>query len=167
MYVYCRCMFVAATIAILAMTCVSGVTSSAECNQFFQRHDFVCPSGKPINHVSGHHDNSKEDRVYCYGCELETQSSTDCYDTGYVNEFDAALLTQCRPNYYLSAVWSEFDHPTQDRRFAYRCCRVSGLCTRNCKLEGPVNYYDGEMNYSSQAGQVFTGAYSTHNSCRG
>ena len=66
MYWCCRCTFVAATIAILAMTCVSEVASSAPCNQFDQGHDFVCPSGKPIVSVSGHHDNWKEDRIYCY-----------------------------------------------------------------------------------------------------
>ena len=157
----------AATIAILAITCVSEVTST-ECNQFYQRHDFVCPSGKPIVRVSGHHDNGKEDRVYCYGCRTErTQSTTDCYDTGYVNEFDAALLTQCRPHYYLSAVWSEFNHPTEDRRFGYRCCKVKYMCTKNCELVGPVNDYDGEIDYSVGARQVIVGAYSTHNNCRG
>ena len=163
---YCRYTFVAATIAVLAMTCISEVTSSTPCNEFDQRHDFVCASGKPIIHVSGHHDNGKEDRIYCYGCQTTSRSTSDCYDTGYVNGFDATLNTQCRPDYYISAVWSEHDNGKEDRRFAFRCCRVSGLCTRNCYLDGPVNNFDGDMNYNLKAGQVIVGAYSTHDNYR-
>ena len=166
MYVCCRCTFVAITIAILAMTCVSGVTSSTPCNQFDQGHDFVCPSGKPIVSVSGHHNNWKEDRIYCYGCQTASRSTTDCYDTGYVNEFDATLNTQCAPNYYLSGVWSYHDNGKEDRRFAFRCCKVSGLCTRNCYFDGPVNEYDGNMNYNLKTGQVIVGAYSIHDNYR-
>ncbi|XP_065888124.1 dermatopontin-like [Dysidea avara] len=154
---HCWCTFVVATIAVLVMT---EITSSTPCSEFGQRHDFVCASGKPIIHVSGRHvrdNNGKEDRVYCYGCRATSRSTSDCYDTGYVNELDDTLSTQCHPDYYISGVWSERDNG-KDRRFAFRCCRVSGLCTRNCYLDGPVNNFDGDMNYNLKAGQVIAGA---------
>jgi len=162
MHVYCRCTFVAATIAVLAMAFVSEVTSSTGCSPLYHGHDFVCPSGKPIVRVFGRHYSGKKDREYCYGCQTASRSTTDCYDTGYVNEFDTTFNTQCQPNYYLSGVWSYYDNSKEDRRFAFRCCKVSGLCTRNCYFDGPVNEYDGPMDYNLKAGQVIVGAYSTH-----
>ena len=97
-----------------------------------------------------------------YTVWTNARSISNWYDTGYVNEFDATLNTQCRPDYYISGVWSYHDNGKEDRRFSFRCCKVSGLCTRNCYLDGPVNNLDGDMNYNLKAGQVIVGAYSTH-----
>ena len=167
MHVCCRCTFVAAAIAILAMTCISEVTSSS-CNRFDRYHRFACPSGKPICSVSGYHSNSKEDRIYCYNCHTESgsTSATSCYETGYVNSFDGRVRVRCDPDYYISGVRSYHSNSKEDRRFAFKCCKISGLCTKNCHKDGPVNNYDGRMDYHLHAGEVIVGAESVHDNRR-
>ena len=83
--------------------------------------------------------------------------------TGYVNSFDKPVAFSCRPNYYVSGVRSYHDNDKEDRRFDFQCCSISGKCTRNCYLAGPVNDFDGNMDHYLH-GKVITGAFSWHRS---
>ena len=157
-----RSTFVTATVAIIAATMISEARSSHEpCNEYDEYHHFQCPSGHSINCITGHHDNDKEDRIYCYGCRY-SGTSAYCYQTGYVNDWDNAVYVHCRYNYFIAGVESYHDNDKEDRRFNYRCCRNYNRCTRNCRWRGPVNHYDGDMNYHVKANHVIVGAYSWH-----
>ena len=158
-YIFYRSTFVAATILILAATLISVANSS--CNAYDKYHNFVCPAGYSVSHVSGQHNNGKEDRIYCYSCRYSGIQS-HCYQTGYVNSWDAPVATLCRDNYFIAGVKSYHDNKKEDRRFDYRCCRNKNRCTRNCYLDGPVNSFDGRMNYNAGTGHVIVGAFSWH-----
>ena len=97
-----------------------------------------------------------------HGCRNNFRNAIDCYQTGYVNSFDNPVATLCRPNYYIAGVYSYHDNGREDRRFNYRCCINAKQCTRNCRLIGPVNNFDGRMNYNLGRGQVMVGAFSWH-----
>ena len=153
----------AATVIILAWTNhISGVNASNNCNEFDKYHSYTCPSGNSIDRVWGHHDNHHEDRIYCYRCRSNPGSLSNWYWTGYVNEWDNAVATQCRNDYYIAGVRSTHDNKKEDRRFNFKCCKNSGQCTRRCNLDGPMNNWDGKMNYELPAGQVIVGAFSWH-----
>ena len=102
-----RSTFVAAVVLILAATLISEANSS--CNHYDKYHNFVCPAGQSLFHVYGHHDNGREDRKYCYNCRHEGNQA-ECYQTGYVNDWDAPVATLCRPNYYIAGVRSYHDN---------------------------------------------------------
>ena len=158
----CRSTFVFAVVILAWTNYISGVNSSSSCNSWDKAHEYNCPSGQSIYHVWGYHDNDKEDRIYCYSCRSNSRTASNCYHTGYVNAWDGAVATLCRPNYYIAGVKSYHDDGKEDRRFSYRCCRNTGQCIRNCYLDGPENSWDGHMNYNLGAGQVIVGAFSYH-----
>ena len=122
----------------------------------------MCPPGHSIYHVWGYHDNGKEDRIYCYNCRNNSGSLSHCYQTGYVNSWNNAVATLCHPDYYIAGVRSYHDNKREDRRFDYTCCKNTNQCTRKCFLDGPVNNWDGDMDYRLQTGQVIVGAFSWH-----
>ena len=155
-----RSTFVIATVAIIAATMISEAMSS-HCNTYDGPHNFQCSSGQSISSISGHHDNGKEDRIYCYGCRY-SGTSAYCYQTGYVNDWDNPVSVRCGSNYFIAGVKSRHDNDKEDRRFDYRCCRNYNRCTRNCYWRGPVNNYDGHMSYYLQANHVINGAFSWH-----
>ena len=158
-----RSTFVAAVVLVLAATLISEANSS--CNHYDKYHNFVCPAGQSVYRVYGHHDNGREDRKYCYNCRYEGNQA-ECYQTGYVNDWDAPVATLCRPNYYIAGVRSYHDNVREDRRFDYKCCRNHNQCTRNCYLTKPVNSFDGHMDYNVGTGRVIVGAFSWHSNYR-
>ena len=157
--------WVAVAIAFLVMTC-SGVNSHGQssCNQFDQPHNFECSAGSSIHSVTGNHKNYHEDRIYCYSCYTHTgcNKNSQCYRTGYVNGWDAPVMTLCKPNYYIAGVKSYHDNSKEDRRFDFKCCRSTGLYISDCTLDGPINSFDGTMNYHLSSSQVIVGAFSWH-----
>ena len=90
-------------ISTRAHTHISEANSS--CNAYDAYHDFVCPTGQAIDRVHGHHDNGREDWIYCYSCR-KAGTQAQCYQTGYVNSWDAPVATLCRDNYFIAGVRS-------------------------------------------------------------
>ena len=162
-YTYCRTTFLAAAVAILAVVKSEEVNSLRACNAFDQPLNFACPTGYAIDHISGYHDNGREDRIYCYSCQRISQNYSDCYNTGFINDWDQPVVTVCSSNqYYIAGVNSYHDNGPEDRRFEYTCCSSRQICTRNCYIVGPVNNYDGKMDYELKPGNVAVGAFSVH-----
>ena len=160
-----RSTFAAATVVILAAM-VTSQTADEACNEFDLVHNFSCPFGQPIIGVSGYHNSHFEDRIYCYRCQPDSRNATDCYQTGFVNEWDNPVAILCRPNYYIAGAYSYHDNRREDRRFDYRCCENTYQCTRNCFLNGPVNTFNGRMFYNAIHGNVIVGAFSVHDNDR-
>jgi len=156
-----RVKLLAATVLLAVCYIFPQVDCSSDCNQFDRYHDFVCPNGHSISRVWGWHHNGKEDRIYCYSCQNNGATGSSCYTTGYVNSYDYPVAVQCNPNYYFAGVRSVHDNRREDRRFDFRCCKSNGKCTRECRLVGPVNHFDGHMDYRLQ-GKVIIGAFSWH-----
>ena len=84
-----------------------------------------------------------------------------CYKTGYVNNFDAPVVSLCKQDYYIAGISSYHNNHKEDRRFDFKCCKNTNQCIRNCKLTSIVNQFDGSMNYKTH-GKVIVGAFSWH-----
>ena len=134
-------MNVAATIAILAIRmCISEVTT------------FTCGvscGSKPIIKVY------TEDE-YCYGCRTSSRTTLDC-DREHVYALNGfhdrpSLDVMCSDDYYISGIWNSREnlYEVQSER-GYKCCRVKGLCTKNCKDDGPISIH-GDVSYNLKAG---------------
>lgn len=132
------------------------------CNNFDAIQNFSCAPGYSIRSVSGSHDDRTKDRIYCYTCQYNFRSAAHCYQTGFVNNWDVPVVTLCESNYYIAGVYSYHDDRREDRRFNYKCCENTNQCTRNCSIDGPVNYFDRNMNYELLHGHVIVGAFSWH-----
>ena len=166
-YKYCRSTFLAVAVAIFTVAKTAKVNSTDNCNQYDQPFSFECPSGYALDQISGQHDNHYEDRIYCYGCEKISESYSDCYQTGFVNDWDEPVVTVCRSNkYYIAGVDSTHDNHYEDRKFNYKCCASDHFCTNNSKMVGPVNNWDGAMDYKVTPGNVIVGAFSEHDDSR-
>ena len=166
-YTYCRSTFLAVAVAIFAVAKTAKVNPSDNCNEYDQAYNFDCPPGYALSQVSGRHDNDHEDRIYCYGCQKISDSYSDCYQTGYVNDWDEPVVTVCSSNkFYIAGVSSTHDNHHEDRRFNYKCCASDHVCTNNSIIVGPVNTWDGSMDYKVRAGSVIVGAFSVHDNSR-
>ena len=166
-YKYCRSTFLAVAVAIFAVAKTAEVDVLANCNAFDEPFTFECPPGYGLDQVSGHYGNQYKDRIYCYGCQKISQSYSDCYQTGYVNDWDQPVLTVCNSNkYYIAGVGSIHDNYTGDRKFNYKCCASDHFCVNNSKVIGPVNTWDGTMDYKTKTGSVVVGAFSVHDNSK-
>lgn len=114
--------------------------------------------------VRSYHKNCREDRIWKWYCRTMTKSgySLSCYWTGYQNYWDEPLLFKCPANYIIGGVRSYHDNGREDRRWKFKCCRATHHYTRNCKISGYVNSWDGDMDYSTSSGYAFVGAFSYH-----
>ena len=145
---------------ILLGVCVIQI-SAGYCNSYDHYHQFTCPNGYGVYRVRGEHNNKKEDRIYCWYCELQGGSHSDCYSTGYVNSWDSQVNFRCRQNYFIAGVRSYHDNGKEDRRFDFTCCRVNNKCTTHCYNSFQVNDFDRDMDFNVR-GRVLTGAHSRH-----
>ena len=120
-----------------------------------------CHNKQAIYAVQSYHSNHHEDRRWHFMCKKVAVSSfSHCYWTGYENKFDQPLSFRCPANYVMTGVSSYHSNRKEDRRWRFKCCSASGYKTKNCRLTGYINNWDGYMNYHSHS--VFVGAYSHH-----
>lgn len=89
---------------------------------------YTCSYKYFITDWNSYHDNGKEDRRYRFRCGrysgTESTSSSDCYWTPYVNDFDGSLSYVCGDGQAINGVASYHDNGKEDRRFKFRCCRL-------------------------------------------
>lgn len=156
---YHRCTFIAAIVAVV-VTSISG----NNCNLFDKSHKFECPAGYSIHKITAWHSNKHEDRVYCYKCHsINPRGTSQCYWTGYVNNFDKVVKARCKSDHYIAGVKSYHSNKKEDRRFDFKCCKTIGRCIGHCLITPLVNQFDKDMKYQVETNHVIVGAYSYHN----
>ena len=146
-----RCIFAAATIAILAITCASEPSSC-----------ILATGSRPIIHV---YRSPFEDDEYCYSSRTASRSTRLCVREYFGQPSSIhdrpSIDIKCNTDYYISAIWATRDRlPEAQLERGYRCCRVSNLCTKNCYNDGPI-HIDGDMDYKVKDGQVIVGVNNT------
>ena len=133
-------------------------------------HTFGCPHGqalysmqmkfKIIGYIWGIIPSTR--LVYCYYCQSHDATVSECYNTGYINQWDLPVVMLCKPDHYIAGVTTYRSSYYSDHRFRFRCCRNAFQCTRNCHLQGPVNQFGKSMEYKVDGGKVIVGALSWH-----
>ena len=142
--------------------------SGSTCTSEKKLDTFQCPHGQALYSVqrilkykrtspmSG-----KTTRIYCYNCQSHNGRVSECYDTGYINQWDLPAVMLCKHNHYIAGVKTSHSEHYVDDRFSFRCCRNAFQCTRNCHLQGPINQL-GESTKYNVDGKVIVGALSWH-----
>lgn len=126
---------------------------------------FECPSGQGIRHMSGYHDNHREDRLFHFECQPVNFESSTCGWSGYVNGFDDNIDHRCNGNDLGVLVGLESYHSNreEDRRWNFKCCSVGSL---DCEWTGYINGWDGWMGYTIPKGWRIAGSQSHHSNRR-
>lgn len=85
-----------------------------------------CPINQVLISVTSTHYGHEEDRKFVFGCAgFASTKKESCYWTSYVNDFDAYMHFTCPPSYVIGGITSEHNNYPEDRRFAFKCCKLA------------------------------------------
>jgi len=121
-------------------------------------------SNRVITGMYSVHDNGKEDRRS--GFYTMRGSGFSCtpesWYTGYVNGWDKEFRYSCPSNHAMYGVYSKHDDGTEDRRFKFKCCRLSNARLRKTSWSGWQNTWDSKLDFQCKNDGILTGVYSKH-----
>ncbi|EGD74966.1 hypothetical protein PTSG_12546 [Salpingoeca rosetta] len=87
--------------------------------------DMSCATDYYLERLQSVHSNSKEDRVWVYGCRRGRDVKLlNCGITGYLNDFDAYLSYTVSSNRIITGLASYHSNHNEDRRWRVRYCDV-------------------------------------------
>ena len=123
-----------------------------------------CSDTQGFYRVRSQYSSSHYDRVWDWYCHNVSQVSfgSDCYWTGWLNDYDYPVYIRCKQNYVLVGVESEHDNTDADRRWKIRCCHAVNHLTKDCSISSYINYFYNDMDYNASDSKVFTGIFSAH-----
>uniref|UniRef100_A0A2C9JYB2 Uncharacterized protein n=1 Tax=Biomphalaria glabrata TaxID=6526 RepID=A0A2C9JYB2_BIOGL len=130
-------------------------------NDYDQPFVFSCQENQIISYISSVHDNHYEDRRWEVHCRTAGPTS-NCINSGYVNNFDSPMVFICPGNGVLTGIESYHDNHYEDRRFAFKCCDVNGKIPSNCRTTNNMNNWDGKLTMLVPENQAITGVFSHH-----
>lgn len=96
-------------------------------NEWDRNLDFTCPTNQVLAGFGSYHDNDTEDRRYQFRCCSVASSGffvTGTRYTGWGNDMDGVLDTQCGRGEMMVGLNSYHDNDKEDRRFRLRCAQV-------------------------------------------
>lgn len=123
-----------------------------------------CNSRSAFYRVISYHKNCREDRIWDWRCKtvVKSGSFSQCSWTSYQNNWDQPLFFRCPSNQVIRGVSSYHDNGKEDRRWRFQCCKANKHYTRNCKISGYVNSWDGNMDFNAGGNYAIVGAFSYH-----
>lgn len=84
-----------------------------------------CPHNHVLTAVASEHSDSREDRIYAFGCmKFAGTKVGHCINNGYVNDFDGTFSFTCGPNQVMTGISSYHSNREEDRRFQITCCTL-------------------------------------------
>ncbi|XP_073706335.1 hemagglutinin/amebocyte aggregation factor-like [Garra rufa] len=123
--------------------------------------NFNCPGGQSISSITSEHNNKHEDRIWDFGCQATYGQTSQCYWTGYVNDFDQVLMFECPPQHVITGMISYHSNAHEDRRWKFYCCR-SPCITSSCHWTSYVNSFDEYFHWTVPDQNVLVGVHSYH-----
>ena len=130
------------SILVLLLGCCLA-TNAAYVNSDRQREfTFECKSGEHISSVRSHH--SRWDSQWEFGCTAGLVSS-ECTWSGWANGYDQVLQFKCPKDNVITGVRGLYENYYGDRRFAYKCCKVSSFFIQGGPEKNGTAYF-----YSTQ-----------------
>jgi len=101
------------------------------------------------------------DRRWHFECSYDVQNTRNCYNSGWLNDWDGQLHYTCPNNGYIAGFRSYHDNYREDRRWSVVCCKtIRGL--EDCKWTNFINDWDAHMDYNVPSTRVINGLYSYH-----
>lgn len=132
-------------------------------NDYHDPMEFSCKDNNTLRHISSHHANNREDRVWSMGCYHGISQVYNCQWTDYVNLYDQPFDFECPGEGFINGLRSIHDNGPKDRRWAFQCCKLKDHVRHDCRDTGFLNKYDGDLNYTTtQNNQLFHGWISVH-----
>ncbi len=132
-------------------------------NEYDEVHSIQCSTGEGLCRLYSEHSNSKEDRIFNYGCCRVTsaQNVHKCTWTDYITEYDEPISFMCPANQYMGGTTSRHSNSREDRQFKYQCC-LGGFTSQSCELTDYLNDWDQRINYHTESGYIIAGTTSYH-----
>jgi len=137
-------------------------------NDFDQTFQFSAGTNRMITGFFSYHDNHREDRrwIVKYG----SASGVGCSAQGWSNwqnDFDQSMTFTCPSQQVLNGFNSYHDNHREDRRWEFRCCKVSGAVLKNAAWNSDYqNWWDGNLDYRCPSTMVISGVTSYHDNGR-
>lgn len=131
-------------------------------NNFDEFLYFICPNTYTISRISSYHSNFYEDRRFSISCKTTFNSYPQCYESGWVNNFDQYFSYTCPNNYAIAGMVSYHNNNYEDRRFQFRCCGDSSLRYTYCYWTSYLNNFDEYFEWSSDSRTFLAGVSSYH-----
>jgi len=111
------------------------------------------------------HDNGTNDRKF--GFYTKAAKGFSCLREGwnpFANNYDGKFRFECSTDKLIYAISSEHDNYKEDRRFQFRCCRLSKHVTTraDASFTGWQNSFDGALNFQCGESRALMGVSSEH-----
>jgi len=117
---------------------------------------FSAGQDEMITGLYSNHDNKKEDRRWRFwtGSAPGVQCVNQQWSSSWENDYKGELSFSCGPNEVLSGIRSE--HEINDRRFKFRCCKVS-VQLINIRETHDLNTMDDDVHFRCGSSEVLSG----------
>ncbi|XP_053378654.1 uncharacterized protein LOC123543887 [Mercenaria mercenaria] len=144
------------------------VVTGSYVNNFDQRVEFKCTKDtQTISRVHSVHDNGAEDRRFEFECreigmDTEGTSASCAWSANYENQLDKPLDFECGHNGFINGMISEHDNGAEDRRWKFRCCRITDIHMIDCDLTTWTNDFDKPQDYRLPSGMAMKSVFSEH-----
>ncbi|XP_071949207.1 dermatopontin-like [Antedon mediterranea] len=124
--------------------------------------NWACPGGQAVYRVVSQYDNGKHDRQFEMQCSDFPGTFGSCYETPFVNWWDAIMVASCYESGVIIGASSVHDDTKEDRRWTYHCCLGDDYYLYDCHYDNSVHDYHGWHDYSAPAGYWIHGVTSNH-----
>uniref|UniRef100_A0AAY5K6X7 Hemagglutinin/amebocyte aggregation factor n=1 Tax=Esox lucius TaxID=8010 RepID=A0AAY5K6X7_ESOLU len=149
-------------VSFLLCSAVCVVTDLRWQNSYDQPLDFTCPPGQSISRIVSEHNNKHEDRVWDFACKATFASSTSCFTSAYVNDFDKPFIYQCPSHQVITGMNSYHENKHEDRRWKFTCCGSNNFCTDSCGWTNYVNWFDEAFTFEMPPNTYLVAVESYH-----
>jgi len=144
-------------------------TSSYDAPLFYECSDtLLCASennSKAITSIYSVHDNSREDRIWTFGCTDLPGGPSTCEWTDYLNDWDGEINYTAPDRYFISGFASYHSNDREDRRWKVKICKQEQKCCTNGVWTDFLNDFDAVLVLQTE-GKVICGIGSYHNNDR-
>jgi len=141
---------------------LTGLQKTRYVNDWDKPLSYTAGKNRMITGIHSVHDNLKEDRRFgFYSMAASGFSCTPRRWTGFVNGLDKQFVFQCPANHVMDGVYAVHDNGKEDRRFKFRCCKLSNASLRKGALQN-ANDWDKPFDFRCKNGWVLTAIRSKH-----
>ncbi|XP_067042633.1 dermatopontin-like [Acropora muricata] len=122
----------------------------------------ICGNGYSILIWQSQHRYCQGDRIHFFHCKRGPFSPSYCSVSRNVNQYDRLLAFKCPNNGVITAVGSNYNSISHDRRFSFRCCYRPGYIAHTCRHTAFLNTWYQPLRFVVPSGYFLVGAFSEH-----
>lgn len=152
---------------LVMLTRLKAINLATSCTGYLNKWDgrlyWSAGRNRFVTGVYSKNDKIKKDRrwAFCHGHATGVTTS-DCFWTRKLNDYDKKIHYTCRTNYAVSGFYSYHDNRREDRRWSVKCCKVQGASVIDAGWSTYKNHFHTTLKFKCGYNQVVTGIYSVH-----